>query len=56
MNSLPQMTPGKQRGKAVGVVYSLPIVFQNGGGKTSGAANNTAGSLPPPPPSAPASK
>ena len=56
VNSLPQMTPGKQRGKAVGVVYSLPIVFQNGGGKTSGAANNTAGSLPPPPPSAPASK
>ena len=56
VNSLPQMTPGKQRGKAVGVVYSLPIVFQNGGGKTSGAANNTAGSLPPPPPSALASK
>ena len=25
---LPQMTPGKQRGKAVGVLYSLPIVFQ----------------------------
>lgn len=25
---LPSMTPGKQRGKAVGVLYSLPIVFQ----------------------------
>ncbi|HKJ06125.1 MAG TPA: energy transducer TonB [Flavobacteriaceae bacterium] len=25
---LPQMTPGKQRGKAVSVSYSLPIVFQ----------------------------
>ncbi|HBO29337.1 MAG TPA: energy transducer TonB, partial [Leeuwenhoekiella sp.] len=25
---LPQMTPGMQRGKAVGVLYSLPIVFQ----------------------------
>ena len=34
INSLPRMQPGKQRGKAVGVVYSLPIVFQNGGGKT----------------------
>ncbi|MDR6300174.1 energy transducer TonB [Mesonia maritima] len=25
---LPQMTPGKQRGQAVGVLYSLPIIFQ----------------------------
>ncbi|PZD78761.1 energy transducer TonB [Mesonia sp. K7] len=25
---LPSMTPGKQRGKPVGVLYSLPIVFQ----------------------------
>ena len=25
---LPQMTPGRQRGKAVSVSYSLPIVFQ----------------------------
>lgn len=25
---LPKMTPGRQRGKAVGVLYSLPIVFQ----------------------------
>tara|TARA_B100001179_G_scaffold219376_1_gene192946 strand:- start:502 stop:1077 length:576 start_codon:yes stop_codon:yes gene_type:complete len=25
---LPKMTPGKQRGKPVGVLYSLPIVFQ----------------------------
>ena len=25
---LPQRRPGKQRGKAVGVLYSLPIVFQ----------------------------
>lgn len=25
---LPQMTPGKHKGKAVGVLYSLPIVFQ----------------------------
>ncbi|WP_026837393.1 M56 family metallopeptidase [Gillisia sp. JM1] len=28
INSLPQMTPGEQNGKAVGVMYSLPIVFQ----------------------------
>lgn len=25
--ALPEMQPGKQRGKAVGVIYSLPIVF-----------------------------
>ncbi len=28
INALPKMQPGKQRGKAVGVSYSLPIVFQ----------------------------
>lgn len=28
VKSLPKMTPGKQRGKAVGVLYALPIVFQ----------------------------
>lgn len=28
INLLPKMTPGRQRGKAVGVLYSLPIVFQ----------------------------
>lgn len=28
INSLPKMQPGKQRGKAVSVLYSLPIVFQ----------------------------
>ncbi|SFN30138.1 M56 family metallopeptidase [Salegentibacter flavus] len=28
INSLPQMQPGKQKGKEVGVMYSLPIVFQ----------------------------
>jgi len=28
INLLPKMQPGKQRGKAVGVSYSLPIVFQ----------------------------
>ncbi|WP_010231682.1 energy transducer TonB [Gillisia marina] len=28
INSLPQMTPGEQKGKAVGVMYALPIVFQ----------------------------
>lgn len=28
INKLPKMTPGRQRGKAVGVMYSLPIVFQ----------------------------
>ncbi len=27
VSSLPNMTPGKQRGKPVGVLYSLPIVF-----------------------------
>jgi protein TonB len=28
INKLPQMQPGKQRGKAVTVQYSLPIIFQ----------------------------
>ncbi|TVZ52234.1 energy transducer TonB [Dokdonia sp. Hel_I_53] len=28
INLLPTMTPGKQRGKAVGVLYSLPITFK----------------------------
>jgi len=28
VQSLPKMTPGKQRGKPVGVLYSLPILFQ----------------------------
>ncbi|MGB3590677.1 MAG: energy transducer TonB [Nonlabens sp.] len=28
INKLPGMTPGRQRGKAVGVIYSLPIIFQ----------------------------
>ncbi len=28
INALPKMTPGKQRGKAVGVLYALPIKFQ----------------------------
>lgn len=28
VNLLPKMTPGKQRGKAVGVKYSLPITFK----------------------------
>jgi len=28
VKSLPKMIPGKQRGKAVGVLYSLPILFQ----------------------------
>ncbi|MDT0691095.1 M56 family metallopeptidase [Salegentibacter sp. F188] len=28
INSLPSMTPGKQNGRPVGVMYSLPIVFQ----------------------------
>ncbi|WP_348688859.1 energy transducer TonB [Zunongwangia profunda] len=49
INSLPRMQPGKQRGKAVGVVYSLPIVFQNGG-DTPGAVGETVSDLPPPPP------
>ena len=30
INSLPEMTPGKQKGEPVNVIYSLPIVFQNG--------------------------
>ncbi len=28
VKSLPKMIPGKQRGKSVGVLYSLPILFQ----------------------------
>lgn len=28
VSNLPQMKPGKQRGKEVGVLYSLPIVFK----------------------------
>lgn len=28
ISELPSMTPGKQRGKAVGVLYALPILFQ----------------------------
>ncbi len=28
VKGLPKMTPGKQRGKAVGVIYALPILFQ----------------------------
>lgn len=28
IKSIPQMIPGKQKGKAVGVMYSLPIVFE----------------------------
>ncbi len=28
INFIPEMTPGKQRDKNVGVIYSLPIVFQ----------------------------
>lgn len=28
INKLPSMTPGMQRGKPVGVIYALPIIFQ----------------------------
>ncbi|SRX54210.1 energy transducer TonB [Aequorivita sp. CIP111184] len=28
VSNLPQMKPGKQRGEAVGVLYSLPIIFK----------------------------
>ncbi|KQC32609.1 energy transducer TonB [Nonlabens sp. YIK11] len=28
INKLPTMTPGKQRGKPVGVIYGLPIIFE----------------------------
>jgi protein TonB len=28
VKALPKMTPGKQRGKSVGVLYALPILFQ----------------------------
>jgi protein TonB len=28
INNIPEMIPGKQRDKNVGVIYSLPIVFQ----------------------------
>ena len=27
INKIPEMIPGKQRDKAVGVIYTLPIVF-----------------------------
>ncbi len=33
IESLPKMIPGKQKGEAVGVKYSLPIVFNVEGGK-----------------------
>ncbi|MGB8374672.1 MAG: M56 family metallopeptidase [Salegentibacter sp.] len=29
IESIPQMTPGKQKGQPVSVMYSLPIIFQN---------------------------
>ena len=28
ISKLPQMTPGKQRGRAVRVLFSIPIVFR----------------------------
>jgi protein TonB len=28
INKLPKMTPGKQRGQPVGVIYALPIIFE----------------------------
>lgn len=28
INFIPEMTPGKQNNKDVGVIYNLPIVFQ----------------------------
>ena len=28
IQKLPRMTPGKQRGKPVGVLYALPILFE----------------------------
>ena len=28
VKALPKMTPGRQRGQAVGVLYALPILFQ----------------------------
>ena len=28
VKALPKMTPGKQRGQPVGVLYALPILFQ----------------------------
>jgi hypothetical protein len=34
INTLPRFTPGKQRGKTVNVMYSLPILFQVEGPKT----------------------
>lgn len=41
INLLPKMTPGKHKGKAVGVKYSLPIAFMVEGEKTDGIdANN----------------
>lgn len=38
INSLPKMIPGKQKGEAVGVKYSLPIAF-NVEGKAQNSAN-----------------
>jgi hypothetical protein len=42
VESLPKMEPGKQKGLAVGVKYSLPIAFKvTGGGKINDGINNT---------------
>ncbi len=40
VSKLPQMEPGKQRGEAVGVLYSLPIVFKIEAPKTVNAKKN----------------
>lgn len=43
ISKLPQMTPGKQKGKAVRVPFSIPITFKLTGGEESAAKANDAG-------------
>ena len=40
VNLIPRMTPGKQRGEIVGVMYSLPIAFKVQDSKTENSNKN----------------
>jgi Zn-dependent protease with chaperone function len=42
INKFPKMTPGKQGGKEVGVLYTLPIIFQVDEGQKEPTANGSA--------------